>query len=96
MKKTLIASAALAALTVSANAGSTTDFKWRFDIITTSIIVLWVYGATTKGMEWHDVQTFRTKELCNSFAAEPENLEQYQGKGPVEKWKCVKYIIARH
>ena len=31
--KTFIAAAALAALTVSANAGSTADFKQRFDTV---------------------------------------------------------------
>ena len=33
MKRTLIAAAALAALTVSADAGSTADFKQRFDTV---------------------------------------------------------------
>jgi hypothetical protein len=42
-------------------------------------------------MQWHDALTFPTKEFCNSFAADPEHLEQYRGTGPVEKWKCIGY-----
>jgi hypothetical protein len=55
----------------------------------TTLFVLWLYIPTTKGMEWHPDRAWETKEQCETYA--PIGLNELAGKGPAEKWRCVRY-----
>ena len=62
--------------------------------ILATIVVLWVYAPTSKGMQWSVWQTAPSMEYCEKDLV-LEALASEGGKGPIEDFKCVKYVKAR-
>jgi hypothetical protein len=65
-------------------------------MVTNTIVILWLSLATTKGMEWHAVQTFDTVAHCAEYARSPQQVDQFQGKHLDRlEWKCLGYTKDR-
>jgi hypothetical protein len=57
----------------------------------TVLFVLMVLAPTTKEPDWFPmVATPVSMEQCKSIAT-PDYLATWGGKGPIIKWKCVRY-----
>jgi hypothetical protein len=61
-------------------------------MLTTTLFVLWLYLATTKGMEWHPNRAWETSAECENYSSIALQIGD-GGKGPAKDWKCIEYTL---